>query len=296
MSMMGSILKLLHPRPTMTEDLMMSIGTALAAANPGALGPETIEAARLLSSLQRTAIYTLDEKTALFIDSQAKELFACDAEVAEIVPDGASLVIEYPYRPALKAKKAKHKMSTEEETILPLRMGVLIQRVQKRVYAGLIVGHRAGPKPPPVMADISDLTCPLFSPFWNKPVTLKKLRISTYADADCEQEILDGLGQDILEELAFALAFVVMAESAKSPLIMHPGHPSGFGPVRVEMPISQARYRDKCMIARKDGSLDWMPEAEADTVASKLASLRQYIEENITDEAAPTKANQEVTH
>lgn len=291
MLLIDAIIKRLRPKTTMTEDLMVSIRNALGLAPQDSSAPETIEAARLLASLQRTRIYSLDVMTTLFVDSQSKDLFEHDAEIAEIVPEGASLVIEYPYRPTLKAQKARHRISPQEEATLPVRMGILIQHVGKRVYAGLIVGHRSGPKPPPVMVDISELTCPRGAPFWNRPFTLRKLAISSFSGTESDQGVLNGLGQDLLEELAFALAFLVIAESPDTPLIKHAGHPSGFGPVLVEAPIAQARHRQKFGIGRqldadaRFSRIGWFERQQVD-VTGQLASLQKFIEENLSEEAA----------
>ena len=294
MSILGMILGRPRQQPTITEGLMASIGLALSVAPQGSKATETLEAARLLAALQFTRIYSLDEAATLFVDRQTKDLFENDARVSEIVPRGASVVIEYPYRPTLKAKKVKHRMSAEEEATLPLRMGILIQNIGDRIYAGLIVGHRSGPKPPPVMFDISEITCPCDAPFWSASFTLSKLAISSFAGNEHDQGILNGFGQDLMEELAFGLAFLAIAESAASPFRLGAIHPSGFGPVSVRLPITQARRREEFCIARKlsEDSLisapGWYRRNEVN-VASKLAILKTFIEENMSDAAPAAK-------
>jgi hypothetical protein len=138
------------------------------------------------------------------------------------------------------------------------------------------------------MADISAITCPCEAPFWNTSLVLEDLAISSFSGSESDQGVLNGLGQDLMEELAFALAFLVMVESPDSPMIKHASHPSGFGPVSISMPISQARYREKFCIARKldaQGQLSppgWFARDQV-SVASKLASLKQFIEENLPE-------------
>lgn len=219
------------------------------------------ETASLMAALQKSSIYNLDNQATLFVDAQSKALFDCKARINEIVPKGSTIVIEYAYRPFLKAAKHDYQPTSHELATLPKRMGLMFQWVEKTIYAGLIVQHPSGVKPPPIMLPITGVKCKSDAPFWKSGFRFTGIKVPSFGNSHADQDIMDGFARDVMEELAFGLTAVVLLKSKATPLFCAAENQSGFGPVAVSLPLAQALHRHGSTIRRgRDRKVDWLPK------------------------------------